>query len=192
MKRGGGKAKGGSYERQFCKELSLWWTGTDDDAFWRTAGSGARATMRGKTNRATAGHCGDVGATDERGLPLMKVVSIELKRGRNKYTVADLLDKKKTAAIQEWEKWIIQARTSAYQAGAKYWMLIQRRDQRDEIAFFPSELWNDLNDNGVQLIRHLRMFTTIGGHYVNIVGTRWSHWKEKVSHKTIRAIAKKL
>lgn len=189
MKRGGGKRKGGKYERQFCRDLSLWWCG-EDDAFWRTSGSGARATTRGKQGKNTAGHCGDVGATDERGAPLMKVLAIELKRGRNKYTVADLLDKRPDAAIQEWEKWVIQAELSAEMAGARYWMLVQRRDQRDEIIFFPATLWHDLKKHGIRLTRTLRVLMTIGDYQTGIIGIPWSHWKERVTHEAICKIAK--
>lgn len=39
--------KGSVFEREICKALGRWWTdGERDDIFWRTAGSGARATCR--------------------------------------------------------------------------------------------------------------------------------------------------
>jgi len=44
-------AKGSSFEREICTILSKWWTNNErDDVFWRTAGSGARATTRSKNN----------------------------------------------------------------------------------------------------------------------------------------------
>lgn len=46
MRKGGGKAKGASYERVVCKKLSLWVTrGEREDCFWRSAISGGRATV---------------------------------------------------------------------------------------------------------------------------------------------------
>lgn len=40
-------AKGSSFEREFCKKLSLWVSdGKDPDIFWRTAGSGSMATRK--------------------------------------------------------------------------------------------------------------------------------------------------
>ena len=40
--------KGPKFERDFCKRLSLWSSsGMDEDVFWRTPGSGARATTKG-------------------------------------------------------------------------------------------------------------------------------------------------
>ena len=46
MRKGGGKAKGSSFERLICKELSLWITGGEhQDVFWRSAMSGGRSTV---------------------------------------------------------------------------------------------------------------------------------------------------
>ncbi len=57
--------KGSNFEREICKLLSLWWTNDKrDDIFWRTSGSGARATTRSKTKQKTFGQYGDVQATD--------------------------------------------------------------------------------------------------------------------------------
>lgn len=130
--------KGGIYEREICGELSTWWSGGEaDDLFWRTAGSGGRATVRGKKGKSTTGHCGDVSATDKRGAKLLKVIAIEIKRGYNKDTFANLLDKPKHAAEQVWETWIKQAIASRDAAKAKFWMIIQRRDRKEAICFFP-------------------------------------------------------
>ena len=47
MKKGGGARKGSAYERDLCKRFSLWWScGQTEDLFWRTSGSGSRATNR--------------------------------------------------------------------------------------------------------------------------------------------------
>jgi len=74
--------KGGDYEREVCKQLSLWWTyHKRDDIFWRTAGSGARATTRMKKLMETHDSAGDVMALDPIGKPLTAQVLIEIKRG---------------------------------------------------------------------------------------------------------------
>ncbi len=40
--------KGSSFERQFCKQLSLWVSGgVDSDIYWRTTGSGGWSTKKG-------------------------------------------------------------------------------------------------------------------------------------------------
>lgn len=45
MRAGGGKAKGGQFERDMARRLSLWLTdGKKDDCLWRSAGSGSMST----------------------------------------------------------------------------------------------------------------------------------------------------
>jgi len=137
-------AKGGAFERWFCKALSLWWSqdlaAPRDDLFWRTSTSGARATVRARRGLATAGHCGDVCATDAAGAPLTRLVTIELKRGYNGSTVADLLDRPPGAAAQTYERWFSQAEAARAAAEAFSWLLIVRRDRREPLAFLPLEL----------------------------------------------------
>ena len=46
----GKSQKGGAWEREFSKYLSLWITeGERDDVFWRSSQSGGRATQRAKS-----------------------------------------------------------------------------------------------------------------------------------------------
>jgi hypothetical protein len=52
MRQGGGKNKGGNFERDMCRRLSEWATGTSDPvAFWRSSASGAKATIDRKAGR---------------------------------------------------------------------------------------------------------------------------------------------
>jgi hypothetical protein len=75
-------AKGGNFEREVSKDLSLWWSnGERDDIFWHTGGSGSRFTSRRKQNKDTAYQGGDITFTDPIGEPLIKMFSIELKTG---------------------------------------------------------------------------------------------------------------
>jgi hypothetical protein len=138
-------AKGSAFERRFCKQLSLWWSkGQHDDLFWRTAGSGARATVRGRKGKRTKGHCGDICATDEAGKPLLDLVTLELKRGYNRATLVDLLDKPAGGAEQCWEAWISQALESAQYAATKWWMIVAKRDQRGVMVCIPAGLFQQL------------------------------------------------
>lgn len=62
MRRGGfGKRKGSAFERQVCKDLSLWLTGgKSTDVLWRSAMSGGRATVglkRGEVIRQAGDIC---------------------------------------------------------------------------------------------------------------------------------------
>jgi hypothetical protein len=83
LKQGGGKGKGGSYEREICEILSLWMSdGKDSDWFWRTAGSGSRGTNR-KSKGMGANQVGDIVAVDEKGAPLTNQYFIECKHYKN-------------------------------------------------------------------------------------------------------------
>lgn len=143
MKKGGGSKKGGGYEREICTRLSMWWCGRDD-TLWRTGGSGGRATVRGRKGKTTAGGCGDICATDSISEPLMKFVTIECKRGYSKTTPYDMIDKKSHAKAQQWEEWIEQASLSCRNAKSKYWAIIARRNQRDNIIMMPLDMFNYL------------------------------------------------
>lgn len=133
-----GSRKGSSWEREICKQLSLWWTyGKDEDVFWRTAGSGARATVRSKQNKNTFGQHGDIQATNPTGQRLIDVCCIELKRGYSKETFSSIIDKPENAAEQMYEKFIHQAELSSISAGSQSWLLIVKRDRREALIFMP-------------------------------------------------------
>jgi|TARA_R110000803_G_scaffold210841_1_gene284346 hypothetical protein len=67
MRKGGGKSKGNSFERDVCRKLSTWITnGTDSEVFWRAASSGAMATQRQKVGKDTRQH-GDITSVDAAG-----------------------------------------------------------------------------------------------------------------------------
>lgn len=130
--------KGSAFERTICRRLSEWWTrGDRDDIFWRTGGSGGRAKIRGRKGAETYGQNGDVAATHPIGDPFIKVFSVELKRGYNRVTFADVLDRPTNGAQQEWEKWMQQTLESWKQSGAFYWLLIHKRDGRSPLVYVP-------------------------------------------------------
>lgn len=110
---GTGKAKGGEFEREVCRKLSLWWTeGKRDDIFYRTHSSGGRFTMRRKAKKDTALQGGDITASDPIGEPLVKIWSIEAKTGYGtktktgivRWDVLDVLDsqQKETTLEKMW------------------------------------------------------------------------------------------
>jgi len=136
-------AKGGTFERWFCRRLTLWWT-RDPEAdvlWWRTAQSGGRATVRAKAGRdTTRGHCGDIAATGPQGQPLTDLVAFELKRGYSaSASLHDLLDSPDNAAEQTYARWIAQARASAAAGGVPYWAIVHQRNRRDPLILTPLE-----------------------------------------------------
>ena len=131
--------KGSAFERYICRKLSHWFSaGQADDWFWRSAGSGARASVRGKKGKKTEGHHGDITCTCTEGQWLTDVLTFELKRGYNKFSLFDLLDAPETAAKQKWTEWIAQAQESHEQAQRSMsWAIISRRDRRQELITVP-------------------------------------------------------
>lgn len=142
-KKGGGSRKGSGFEREICTTLSMWYCNRDD-TLWRTAGSGGRATVRGRKGKTTLGGSGDVWSTDPMSKPLMDFVTFEVKRGYSKFTPFDMLDKKPKAKKQQWEMWMEQAELSRKNAGSKYWAIISRRNQRDTVIMMPYRMAEEL------------------------------------------------
>lgn len=140
------KGKGSAFERSFCRDLSLWWSGGKyDDLFWRSAGSGAMAKTRAKSKRRTTGHYGDVTATDAFSEPLLRLIVIELKRGYNHFSFHDMLDKPKGASMQCWEKFYQQVTEDMINAKVPFWVLVTKRDRRDTLIHMPTRLLVDLS-----------------------------------------------
>jgi len=124
--------KGGAFEREFAKELSLWWSdGQHDDWFWRSSASGGRATQRAKAGKTTINSVGDISAQSAEAHQLLKLVTFELKRGYNAHTIEDLLDKPK-CLLQDF---LDQATRQASLSGTPYWALVRKRDRRKALVF---------------------------------------------------------
>jgi hypothetical protein len=122
--------KGSPFEREIARKLSLWWSdGQADDWFWRTAGSGGRATNRAKSGKSTANGGGDICAQTKEAQNLLDRVTFELKRGYNTATISDLIDNDGGVMA----KFIEQARRSASLAGTPYWAVIHKRDRREAL-----------------------------------------------------------
>lgn len=148
-------AKGGSYERDVCRRLSRWWTGSDedDDVFWRSSQSGGRATTRAKSGKTTRGHCGDITAVDGRGRKFTKLITVELKRGYNRVDPIHLIDRTPKMAQQGFEAFLEQAMSAASRANTPYWMIIHKRDMRADMVYIPKMLFDDLEDLESQFSR---------------------------------------
>jgi len=148
-----GQGKGQSFEREICTRLSLWWSdGKRDDIFWRTAGSGARATVRGKSGRQTMNQHGDIMATCDYGTPLIDLFTIELKRGYSDATCHEMLDCMEKTAELHYERWITNAIRDCSAAGAAGWLLIAKRDRRLPLIWMESETMLLFSQVGVSLV----------------------------------------
>lgn len=191
MLRGGGSSgKGSNYEREICKELSLWWTeGGREDIFWRSSGSGARAKVRGRAGRATAGQHGDIAATDPIGGPFIDAFTVELKRGYSEHTIQDVFDRMDQAGVQEWENFFAQTMESQQQAGSLSWLLFTRRDRRKAMVWTPQSTVNALRHAGAFSIGRPRPFIILHAtvrlngveQYLDVCGMQLEHFLTGVS-----------
>lgn len=145
----GKSAKGGIFEREFCTQLSLWWTyDKHDDVFWRSSNSGGRATTRGKTGKNTRGQYGDVAATHPSGQGLLRQVVFELKRGYSGDSFHDLLDVKPHLKLKTFELFLHQTIQAQMSACTPYWCLVTRRDLQCTVMWFPRALFRALRQEG--------------------------------------------
>ena len=138
MRPGGGKLKGGAYERKICKWLSLWFTENErDDVFFRSASSGAMATQRFKKGKKTSGQQGDITSTDIEGIGFINKFSIELKSYKD--FSLDFLVYKNKSLIHAWWN---QCKGDA-ERDDKSPLLIIKKNKKKEIIIFEYALYKD-------------------------------------------------
>lgn len=186
-------AKGQTFERDFSRLLSQWWSNDPDcdDLFWRTAGSGARATVRGKKNKSTRGHAGDIGATDPIGKPLMDFITIELKRGYWRVTIADLLDKPGKVE-QEFERWIQKAERSKENAGSYSWIIVHKRDRREPVVIFPDDLLRIYHEDFPMKNPYFSLMVEVSGKSYNLVGVTLTYFLDFFKPEMIRKFVERI
>jgi len=104
MRKGGGKGKGSSFEREICVALSKWIThGEKIDCLWRSAMSGGRATVaKGKVRQV-----GDITAVAPEGHILTDFLYIECKHLKD--ISFDSLIKQNGPLLVIWQKTIVEA-----------------------------------------------------------------------------------
>lgn len=183
-------AKGGQFEREMCKFLSLWFSdGSRDDLFWRSSNSGGRATVRTRKGQSTANQYGDMQATDPAGQPLLDLCTVEMKRGYNKHTLHDMLDRPNRAAMQKWEEWVGQVLREQQEAGRPGWLLITRRDRREALIFMPLYLYKLLNDHGanLQMARPtIKAIVKVEDKRLSVFGTTLAEFCNCVDQENVR------
>jgi hypothetical protein len=139
----GGITKGAPFEREMCKELSLWWSNEEDeDIFWRTEGSGARATSMAKKGKKLPFSHGDVTFKNPIGQPFIDMFYISLKRGySNKLDLISLVD---STAKNLLEEWIEEAHKGCLEANRKFFIIIIRRDRRNSFVVTNFNFWSQI------------------------------------------------
>ena len=130
MKKGGGKQKGSSFERDIAKFLSKWILGKEtcsskDYVFWRSPSSGAMFTVTG-INEVS----GDLMAIKPEGMWFLKRFSIECKTGYPNVNFHQHLKNIKNFGIEEFWK---QCLTDATKAN-KFPMVIFKKQGLNSIV----------------------------------------------------------
>ncbi len=144
MKKGRSKAKGGSFEREVCKALSLWWTnGKYDDIFRRSATSGGQATVRSKKGKRTTGQYGDIAIAHPEGQSLIDLCTVECKDGYPGQSTCDLIDKAHQKNTKYGE-FFDQCEKEREEADVPYWLLIARRKSKQKMIYMPITLYLQL------------------------------------------------
>ncbi len=139
--------KGFGFERLIAKKLSKWWTDNKrDDIFWRTSGSGGRATIRSRQGKQTSGGYGDLMALDEIGKPFENYFLLELKCGYSRdVDILDFIDKKNKKCILL--DWWFKSEEEKKEAGRDQVLLILRRNRKHETIFMERNFFNFLEAN---------------------------------------------
>lgn len=133
--------KGFGFERKLAVIFSKWWTeGERDDIFWRTEGSGSRATSRAKRGKKTRYQYGDMTFTDPIGQPLIEAFNFEFKN----YKTYDLLsvfaqtDPNKSWLVM-WTETLVDAKLSSREP-----ILITKKNQHKMIMWVAKDLFLEL------------------------------------------------
>jgi len=173
-------AKGGNFERDICKYLSMWVTRQmRDDIFWRTAGSGGRATARMKKGKPTADSAGDMMSTAKYGKPYTDQVVWEFKRGyggeRSKRKPSEQIDplsildnpkhQKKKPVLQEWWAKISKERRSHKR---KFAFIIFKRDRKDICISMTQKTFNYIEKKNRKFLRK-KIYIKMYGYNVVIM-----------------------
>jgi hypothetical protein len=84
MRPGAGKPKGSAFEREVCRDLSIWLShGEREDVFWRSSLSGGRATVALKRDVKLHAQAGDISAITALGEYFLRHFFIECKSYRD-------------------------------------------------------------------------------------------------------------
>jgi hypothetical protein len=124
---------------------------------------------------------------------LIDLLTIELKRGYNGFTMGNLLDESKAAAKRILEAWIGQACKSHRQAGSLSWLLVHRRDRRIGIVYMPVKLFRMLCVSGCLLetaVPSMTMSVRIKGKQHQIFCVRLSDFFRLVEPKDIKELVR--
>jgi len=137
--KGRGKPKGGKFEREICKKLSLWITNGDkEDCLWRSAISGGRATVAHRKGKEVR-QGGDICSVSPEGHQLTDHWFIECKNVQRLYL----------------DQWLIKG-TGLF---SKFWMKCRneaKRHGRAPVIIAKQNGWPTLIIGPTDLLLHIK------------------------------------
>lgn len=184
-------SKGSQFERAICKKLSLWWSdGETDDIFWRSQTSGGRATLRRKKGKTTYGSYGDIAAVDPRGTPLIKLWTIELKRGKSHGSPWEMLECR--GDCKKFEKTIQQTYRSHQDAKSLGWMLICQKDYHNTMVYVDWATMRNFSSSFINGYVRYSIPFRIDGEYMRLrfVGVLLEDFLKRVTPDQIKLFMK--
>ena len=144
-----------------------------------------------KKGKTTYGSYGDIAAVDPIGDPLLKMFTIELKRGSSYSHPGDLLDFKTVNGAHPWVRCLMQAIKSHKESGSKSWMMICKRDHRLPIVYLEARAFKRLffcdspNSSFVRFWLEIRQSEKGGSEEANFVGLPLEAFLEGVTPRQI-------
>jgi hypothetical protein len=142
--------KGNSFEREMCKRFSLWYSdGKLDDLFWRTSGSGSRATNRDRLGKdLTKYQHGDMTFVRPEGRPLLDFFSFEFKSysGIDFHGIFHTVSPERSL-LSFWAKCV----RDAEQSGRVPW-LVTKVNKGKTIAWVPWSLLSFFESSGMRVL----------------------------------------
>jgi hypothetical protein len=155
--------KGFGFERKLAVIFGKWWTaGERDDVFWRTDGSGSRATSRARRGKRTRFQYGDMTFTDPIGQPLIEAFSFEFKN----YKTYDLLSAlSPTDPNKSWLVFWAEAGIDA-KLSEREPILITKKNQHKVLMWMPKPLFVTLYSLGFR--PYPRMFIELKAQTVRL------------------------
>jgi hypothetical protein len=187
-------AKGARFERDICRAFSRWWDPDADDVlFWRTAGSGGRATRRTRTGKRTnTAHCSDVAAVDHRGAPLTNLVAFELKCGYPAASLHHLIALSHRGGESLYHEWIGQAITSSRAGRTPFWAIIHHQRGRETVILGPAEMFFRLDCSPDRCVPSFRLNVEVWSTVLRLVAVPFHQFLGIVTPDRVETVAELL
>ena len=87
---------------------------------------------------------GDMTAIHPKGIPLIKKILFEFKRGYPGKNPYDMIDRRSSGAVTKIEKWIAKNNSDSVKAGCFSWMMVMKKNNKKGMICIPLEFKHKL------------------------------------------------